>query len=427
MQQSNMQQERCPVQPWIVCMTASLYFFYIFIQMLKFNAIGPDLMVDFRIGSTGLGVLSSIYFWGNVLFLFPAGLLLDRFSTKKILTIVMTTVIVATYLFSFTHSVFEASWCFLLIGLAGSFGLLIPLRLVSRWFPPEKMALASGLGITIGFLGAMVAQAPLTMLTNAVGWRHAMQWDAGLGVIIFILMMFSVKDFPPGMTREMSHEQATSLSFLWHSIKNAITNKQNWLFGLYTCLVNLPIFVIGGVFGMRFLEQVDHLSEDQAGVATMLLFIGAMAGSPAFGWLSDKMKKRKPAMYLGALVSFVIMLVIMYFNNLNYITVYALFIGLGFFTSSQVISYPVIAESNPNEIVGTGLGMGSTLIMSGGAIFVPLFGWLLDLKWTGQMLHGEPLHSIYDYRFALWILPLTLIISMVIIVFGKETNCKKIV
>lgn len=415
------------LQAWLVCMTASLYFFYIFIQMTKFNAIGQDLMIDFKMSHTGLGTLSSMYFWGNVIFLFPSGLILDRFSTKKILMIVMSISIITTYLFSFTNSIGSASWCFIVTGLAGSFALLIPLRLASHWFPSEKLALANGLSITIGFLGAMVSQAPLTHLTNLVGWRHAMQWNAGLGIIILIFMVALVKDYPPGVTRAMSHEQATSLSFLWHSIKKSIGNKQNWLFGLYTSLVNLPIFVLGAVFGVGYVIQAFHLTEIQASFATTILFIGAMAGSPAFGWISDKMKNRKIPMYFGAVISLALILFVMYANNLNYLTVYILFACIGFFTSSQVISYPVIAESNPNETIATGLGMGSTLIMGGGAVMMPLFGWLLDMHWSGMTTAGVHSHAIGDYRFALWMLPISIIVAIIAIAVGKETHCKKIV
>jgi MFS family permease len=414
-------------QPWVVCLTAALCFFYLFIQMTKFNAIGSQLMVDFRITSTGLGTLSSMYFWGNVIFLFPAGLLLDRFSTKKILVMVMLITAICTYLVSFTNSVSSASWYFLFTGLAGSFALIIPLRLASRWFAPEKMALASGLIITIGFCGAMVSQFPLTVLVDHIGWRTAMQLNAGLGILILALMIALIKDFPEGVTREMTHEQATSLSFLWYSIKKAIGNPQNWIFGLYTCLTNLPIFVLGAVFGANYIVQTHHITDDQAAFANTLLFIGAMAGSPAFGWLSDKMKKRKAPMYYGALISLALVFILMYATNLHYLAIYALFCGIGFFTSSQVISYPTIAESNPGETIATGLSMGSVLIMSGGAFMMPLFGWLLDLNWHGAVIDGVPIHSVADYRFALWMLPISFVVSMLAIMFGKETHCKRIV
>lgn len=415
-------------QAWLVCLTAALYFFYIFIQMTKFNAIGQELMVDFKIGSTGLGTLSSAYFWGNLIFLFPAGLLLDRFSTRKLLVINMLIAVVTTFLFSYTTSVSTAWIYFLFLGLAGAFGLLLPLRLISRWFPPEKMASASGVAITLGFFGAMVSQTPLTMLVGMVGWRHAMQCNAGLGLVLLVIMMAIVKDFPAGYVAPASSSSATTsgVASLLHSLKRALANRQNWLFGIYTCLINLPIFVFGAVFGARYLEQIHHLTTDQASFAMVLMFLGAMVGSTAFGWASDKMKLRKLPMYLGALISLAILLYVMYANNLSYLTAYVLFFGIGFFTSAQVITYTVIAESNPMDLTATSTSIGSTLIMSGGAIFVPLFGWLLDLSSTGEMLTGTPIHTLEQYRLALWMLPIAFIVGIIAIFFGRETHCKRI-
>jgi MFS family permease len=412
-------------EAWLVCLVAALYFFYIFIQMTKFNAIGQELMVDFKIGSTGLGTLASAYFWGNLIFLFPAGLLLDRFSTKKILFVNMVIAIVTTFFFSFTHGVPSAWICFLLLGLAGAFGLLIPLRLISRWFPPEKMASVSGVAITIGFLGALVSQTPLTWLVGIMGWRHAIQVDALLGVVLLVIMMLSVKDYPPGM-QAVSSQQAMSLSFLWDSIKKSLANRQNWLFGIYTCLLNLPIFVFGAVFGARYLEQIHHVTKEQASFAMVLMFLGAMIGSSAFGWASDKLKCRKVPMFLGGIISLLIIFIIMYVSNLSYLILYVLFFGIGFFTSGQVITYPVIAESNPLDLTATSSSIGSILIMSGGAVFVPVFGLLLDAFWNGQMVDNVPIHTLANYTFALWMLPIAFIVGMLAIAFGKETFCKRI-
>jgi predicted MFS family arabinose efflux permease len=412
-------------QAWMVCMVAALYFFYIFIQMTKFNAIGHDLMMDFKIGATGLGTLSSIYFWGNVIFLLPAGLILDRVSVKKVLFAVMVISIIFTYLFSYTNTVATASWCFLFIGLAGAFALIIPLRLIARWFPGSKMALASGMAVTIGFTGAMISQSPLTWLVNLVGWRHAMQYDALMGIGLLILMMLVVKDYPKGAAKVVMADAAT-LKSLGRSLKKALGNSQNWLFGIYTCLVNLPMFVFGAAFGVPFLEQIHKVTEEQAAFAMLLLFLGAMAGSPAFGWLSDKMKLRKAPMFIGAIVSLILLLIPMYIMGLNYLALYVIFFAIGVFTSSQVITYAVIPESNSDEYIGTSLALGSMLIMSGGAIFMPVFGWLLDLYWSGKIVNKVPVHALSDYRFALWLLPISIAVAIVAIIIGKETHCKKL-
>src|SRR5689334_404568 len=68
---------------WLVCFVGSLFFFYEFIQMNMFNAINTHLMHDFNLDAAELGSLSATYFLANVAFLLPAGIILDRFSTRK--------------------------------------------------------------------------------------------------------------------------------------------------------------------------------------------------------------------------------------------------------------------------------------------------------------------------------------------------------
>lgn len=413
------------IQAWVICMAASLYSFYMFFQTAKVNAIASGLMADFKITASGLGLLSSMYFWGNISFLFPAGLLLDRFSAKKLLLMAISIDVLCTTIFSFTNNFVIASMCFIFTGAAGAFTLLLPLRLISRWFSSDKMAFISGLIVTVGFIGDMVSQAPLALLVNTAGWREAMQWNAAFGGLLFILAMFIIQDFPKSKNEKIESHQAIGVNHLWNNIKTSLCNRQNWLFGLYTNLINLPILVFGEAFGVRYVSQICGITESKASFASLFLFLGAMIGAPIFGRITDKIRLRKPLMYFGGIISLALILATM-FVAFNYYVICALFFSIGFFTSGQVITYPVIMESNPIENTGVSLGMGSILIMSGGAIFVPLFGWLLDLCWDGKMVNNIPWHSVSDYHIALWMLPITTLIGLVCIIFGKETKCRRI-
>jgi MFS family permease len=406
-------------QGWITCLSAALFFFYIFTQMLMFNVVGHDVMKELSLSAAGMGALSSAYFWGNVLFLFPAGLILDRFSAKKVLLTAMLTSIIATFVFSLAPGFNIMFLARIFIGLAGAFALITGLKLASHWFVPAKMAFVSGSIITLGFLGGLVSQTPLMLMNNAFGWRHAAQFDGGLGILFLILIAILVKDYPAGYVRAVSAEHTTSLSALWVSIKKAVSNSQNWLFGLYVCLINLPIFILGGAFGIGYLAEAQQLPATQASLVTSMLLIGAMIGSPVLGWVSDKAGARKPTMIFGAIISLLVGLVIMYVPHLSFTMLLLLFLALGFITSTQVIGYPSIAESNTPDVIGAGLSIGSTLIMSGG-LLIPIFGWLLDTHMTGK----TPMAG--DYLFAMWMIPVAFILSLICVSLAKETHCKNI-
>src|SRR3990167_10342757 len=92
------------LQPWFVCLSAGLFFFYEFIQMSLFNYISSELMQDFHINATQLGNLSATYFYGDVIFLLPAGMILDRLRVKTVILISMFVCVVGTLLFALSNS-----------------------------------------------------------------------------------------------------------------------------------------------------------------------------------------------------------------------------------------------------------------------------------------------------------------------------------
>lgn len=413
------------MQPWLVCLAASLFFFYEFVQMSMFNAINPSLIRDFSVSATQLGSLSAAYFYANILFMLPAGLLLDRYSTKLIILIAMLICIIGTVCFSFTNSLYTAMICRFLTGIGGSFPFLCCLRLAIRWFPPKKLGLITGIIMTVAMLGGVVAQTPLTLLTINYGWRTSILIDGFLGVIFMLIIYFVVRNEPMNSNKTTSAQRKSKLPIM-QSLKRIISNKQNWLLGIYTCMLNLPIFLLAQTWGSLYLSQVHHLNMTKATLVTSMIFIGTILGSPTLGWLSDTLSKRKLPMLLGAIFSLGIILIIMYLPNLSFFSLLLLFLALGYSTSTQIITYPAISESNNLATNSGAVGLASILIMSGGAIFEPLFGWLMERHWDHEIIDGIPSYSSADYHHAFMILPVAFIVGIIVMFFAKETFCRKL-
>lgn len=413
------------LRPWIVCLSASLFFFYEFIQMNMFNAIGFGLMQTFAIDATQLGNLSAMYLYSTVLVLFPIGLLLDRFSTRTLILTAMIVCITGTFCFALSTSLLMAQIFRFIAGAGGAFCFLSSLMLASRWFESRQMAMITGVIVTIAMVGGVMAQTPLTLLTEAFGWRKALMFNVGLGVFIWLIIWSFVQDFPIEKIELYKgiKKQHYELGF-FKSIKLALYNKQAWLGGLYTSLLNLPILLLGALWGSHYLVQVHGLSKVDSSYVTTMIFFGTVIGSPTIGWFSDYIQLRKVPMYLGAIVSLFIVVVIIYIPSLSFMTLILLFFFLGFFSSSQIISYPLVVESTPRPLIGASEGITSAVIMSGGAISQPLFGKLLDLNWDGAIADGIRVYSVYAYKNAMFTLPLAFVICILLLFIIKETYCK---
>ena len=103
-----------------------------------------------------------------------------------------------------------------------------------------------------------------------------------------------------------------------------------------------------------------------------------------------------------------------------------IFFFLGIFSSSQSVGYPLIVENNIDSIAGTVSSVASIIIMGGGALFKILYGWILNVDWSGRMLNNVPLYSGTSFESAMTLLPLSFFIALIITLFIRETYCKKI-
>jgi len=270
--------------------------------------------------------------------------------------------------------------------------------------------------------GGMVAHTPMTLLSEAYGWRHAMMLDGVFGIVILAWIAFFVEDFPPGYEsiKDTQEAQLSELGYM-KSLRLSLLRLQNWFCGLYTCMLNLPIYLLGGFMGTPYLIEVQGYSRDEASFVMTMLFFGAVIGSPLMGWLSDKLGLRRKPMIWGAILSFVLILLIMFVGHVGSWLMIALFFALGVVTSSQVISYPTVAESSPQMLTATSVSVVSITVISSGAIFQPLFGKLID--WH----HGAATNGAYnasDLQFAMWVFPVCFLIGLVLAVVIKETYCK---
>ena len=410
---------------WLVCMSAALFFFYEFIQMNMLNSLRGYLMQEYHITATQMSGLSGWYFYANLGFLLVAGLLLDRFSTRKIILYAMGSCVIGTALMAFSHSVLLTALCRFIAGIGGAFCFLSSIRLASRWFPPRQMALLTGLIVTMAMLGGVVAQTPLAMLAEAVGWRAAVVWVAALGAVISLIVWKFVFDYPPGMHTTHVNEQAElKILGFWKAKRIAFLNKQNWLAGLYTSLLNMPVSLLGALWGNAYLEKVHHLSATQAASVTMMIFAGTVVGSPLAGWISDRMGLRRSPMLIGAIISLLLILTIIYLPNPQMMTLMFLFLGLGLVTSSQVISYPTVAESNPKILTATSVSVVSISAIAGYPISQMLFGLIMDWHWDGTIVEGMRIYSASNYHFAITIMPVAFLIALIAALFLRETYCK---
>jgi MFS family permease len=407
--------------PWIICLPAALFFFYTIVQLALFNVISLDVMQSLGISPFGLGKLSSSYLYVCAAMLLPAGWLFDRYSTKKLLLIASSLSVLGVFLLGSSFHILPAVIGRSLTGLGNAFAFLGCMRLVSRWFPPSHIALAVGLAVTIAMFGGIVAQTPFSLLVQTVGWREALFINAICGIVIVCLIVGAVRDVPA----DNVFKAQTVLDFL-QSFKRACSDYRNWLCGFYTGFLNLPVMLLGALWGNLFLIQGHGFSATQAGTLTSLIFLGLIIGAPLAGWVSDRLQQRRRVMLLGALFATVTICGIIYISLPLTLLAILLFV-LGLVSGAQVLSYSVIPEICPPEIESTCLGLVAVIVNGVGAGAQVLFSWIISWLGHGFTLGdgGVPIYTLKNYQASLTLMPVAFLLSYAAAFFMRETFLRK--
>jgi MFS family permease len=391
--------------PYLVTFSAALFFAYELMQFHMMNAIAPLLMRDLSMNATAFGNLCSVYLFADVLVLLPAGILLDRFSTRRIILSALLLCLIGTFGFAFATNFASAAFCHFLSGIGNAFCFLSCMMLIARWFPEEKQSFIVGLVITVGMLGGVIAQSPIAYLASLFTWRKTLLFDGFVGVAIYALIYLFVHD------REVKKTSDTALPF-WQSVRLSLANIKNLSAGFYTAFLNLPLMLLGATFGSLFLMQVHGLSLAKSSLISSMICMGTIVGSPIYGHVANKYKSRSFWLFFGTMTTLVTIMAILFAPTGKELLLLTLFFLLGLFSSSQILSYPIIAEVNPKELTGTSMGIAGMAVMGLPMIAGPFVGFLLDKLWTGTMMGDTRLYSPTAFLIAFSIFPLTLLLSL---------------
>jgi MFS family permease len=95
--------------------------------------------------------------------------------------------------------------------------------------------------------------------------------------------------------------------------------------------------------------------------------------------------------------------------------------GLG--AGGQSVSFGVVKDNNPIDLVGTACGFNNLSVLIGGAVFQPLVGVILKHSGSAHVIQGVSVYDVATYQKALIILPICYFISLIVVkCFMKESH-----
>lgn len=411
---------------WVTLLSASMFFFFVFGQMNVMNTIQGELVRDLHLTEHDISNLYSAFFYGNVLFVVPAGLILDRVEIKKLLISVFVLALLATGLFASVKSVQLMALARFVLGLVGAFGFISLVKLSARCFTSRRMGLAVAVFSSWCTVGGMIAQAPAAWLMQRIGWRSTLQCMVLVGLLFAFMQCFAIRLPANGTDRvdgsmdsDGTHHIDEAEYQWWNSIRLVANNAQNWLCGLYSSATNLAVFLLGGVFGVPFLRIAHGYDLLDASMIVSTLFLGMIIGNIVFGKLPEYFGLRKPPMVIGAIAHVIVSLIILLAHGISVWQMTLLFALCGVVSGCQVLSYPVIAESNAASLTATASSLSAMLLVAGGTV-AHVYSALL-------MWHGNSEWVASDFARANLLLLSASLLALLCAIRVKETYCRSIV
>jgi MFS family permease len=208
------------------------------------------------------------------------------------------------------------------IGLALSQPLFLNAgtKLAANWFRVEERATVVGLGGMAVLLGIVIGQIATPIMLEAWGLRSAMLIYGIIGVVSALFFVLFAKDHPP--TPAGHEERVLMLDGLKHIFR---------LRDFY--LLAFVFFVINAIFNgistwVEVIVRPKGLDISQAGLIGGLLILGGILGFLIFSSVSDRLRKRRPVVMAGALLSIPFLVLIAYVSGFAWIAIVSFLLGL---------------------------------------------------------------------------------------------------
>ncbi len=403
---------------WIMWGLAATFFFAEYFARVSPSVMVPELMKSFQVTALSLGALSAYFYYAYVGMQIPVGALVDRFGAHKLLTFTAILCALGCLIFASAQNLASAELGRFLTGLGAAFAFVGTLKLASMWFPAQRFGFLAGSTQALGMLGAAIGEGPVSMAVAQVGWRSTLLLIAGFLLVLAILIALLVRDKPQIKTTQPAFN--TIFQGLGVVLKNPLT----WINGIFVGFLYAPTAAFAELWGASYMSEVSHVSRITAASAISMIFIGWAIGSPLAGFISDRIRRRKPILLFSALGSLITMSCVLYAPHLHPAFLFVLLFLYGVCNVGVATAYAVACEIVPKAVTGTSMSFANMASVLVGAIFQPILGGLLDLHWDHQYVKGIPFYNAHDYQLAMLALPLCFLISLLALFFLPESYPK---
>ena len=377
--------------PWLVLLFPEIFFAVQASMQMSTASIFEPIRQDFAATAFSAALLSSAYYYMYVGFQTPAGIIMDNYGPRRLLSAGALVCGVSSIVFAQTSYYPLALFAKFCMGGGAAFAFVGILHVIRTWFPSEKHSFLIGLTEVFAMVGSIRGVFLLSFILKNFDWRMGMLvfglyfLVAGLGCWCF------VRDQKPAGNQRLLKKPVRQP--FWQSLMAVFCHRLAWMNGLYIGLMFSVATVFAALWATPFLMLHLAVSAEVASKITLMTYIGIAVGCPLYGLLSEKYKKRRPFLIFSGLSSLLFFSAIIYGPAFS-ITIECIeMFSLGLLISGYILSFSISDDISPDGVKNTYIGFTNACCLLTAPILQPLIGGLLDWQAThpafGTMVHHQ--------------------------------------
>ena len=389
----------------VIWSTLAAFYFYQFIARSSFiTVLSNEFMQYFGIDATGLGFLGSCYYWIYTLMQIPAGIIVDKYSTKLVATLATLICSLGLFILILTSNSYVAGFGEMLIGFGSAFAFVLAVKAITQWFHAGKVAIMTSVTMSVGCLGPVLGGPGVAQIVESFNWLDVIRVYCLIGLGLAALIWFVVKDKKVEDDSKKSISESVESNeeiSLVEAIKLVLCSKQAWVLGLITMAVYAPLSALGDLWGVTFIKVAYGLTPKMAALANNMLYLGVVIGSPVFAYGATVCGSFKKPMITGVIGAFVSLFAVVYLSDyVNTVALFVLFFAMGF-SCGSMLAYPLGLALFPKSIGATITGFINMMSMVSGIVLLPTVGGIVKYFWNGVIENGLPVYTVSDFRWGL--------------------------
>lgn len=394
----------------IIWGVAALFYIVEWMQRVMPTLLIEPISNSMHISVPMLGTVFSCYFYAYAIAQVPAGLFIDYFGPRRMLTMAAWLVAIGITCFASAVSLPLLFIGRILIGIGSAFAFTGCIKITRVWFKKRWFPLMVSLTNSVGMLGALFGLVPLTWVVTQVGWRLSLWGGVFMTIVVAFLLLIFVRDRCGNHHFSSLMQGSNAFKALWHNLKHVAHKKSIWFIGLYAGLMQVPIIAYAELWAVPFLQHADNLNKQSAADVNSWIFIGIFIGGPIFGFLFKKASWVRPVLLVGN-VGVLVMLHFLFFTHAESTQLLSLLsFGLGFFTVSMLISYTWASWLFSDDYTATAISFTNMIGVIIGGIFQAVIGWLFPMA-----------HQMTLYRHAFMLLVGCSVAALILMLILTQT------